>query len=152
VRDARLQEALKRLAAEAATRLTSLVATGEELPFDVAENEGEHTFYRYVPLTGRFVRQQADEIRSLPAFGPACSAVDQAGIAAPYLEARGEPVPEDAVERADAMLIAFVARLWEGCTEFTIDKPRLESAVAELEAEVRDLSEAEVLFAPLVGL
>jgi hypothetical protein len=147
-----LQEALRRLAAEAATRFTSLVATGEELPFDVAENAGEHTFYRYVPLTGRFIRDHADELRSLPAFGPACSAVDAGGIAAPYLEARGETVPEDEVERADQMLIAFIVRLWKGSAEFTIEKPRLEAALRELEAEARDVSDADVLLAPLVGL
>jgi hypothetical protein len=152
VHDPELQEAIRRLAAEAATRLTSMVATGEELPFDVAENAGEHTFYRYVPLTSRFVRDHADELRSLPAFGPACSAIDTAGVAGSYLEARAEPVPEDEVERAEAMLIAFVARLWEGCTEFTLDRPRLEAALRELELEVRDVSDADVLFAPLVGM
>jgi hypothetical protein len=140
------------LAAEAATRFSSLVATGEELAFDVAENTGEHTFYRYVPLTGRFVREHADELRSLPAFGPACSAVDASGIAAPYLEARGEAVPEDEVERADGMLVAFIARLWDGSAEFRIEKPRLDAAIRELEVEVRDVSDAEVLLVPLVGL
>jgi hypothetical protein len=152
VHDPSVPEALRRLAAEAATRFTSLVATGEELPFDVAENSGEHTFYRYVPLTARFVRGHADELRSLPAFGPACSAIDACGIAAPYLEARGEPVPADAVERADQTLIAFIARLWDGSTEFTLDRPRLEAALRELDAEVRPVSEAKVLLAPLVGL
>ncbi|MEK6250364.1 MAG: hypothetical protein AABM43_00250 [Actinomycetota bacterium] len=150
--DPMLQEALRRLAAEAASRFTSLVATGEELPFDVAENAGEHTFYRYVPLTARFVREHADELRSLPAFGPACSAIDAAGIAAPFLEARGEAVPEDEVERADQMLVAFIARLWDGSAEFRLDKPRLDAALHELETEARDVAEAEVLLAPLVGL
>ena len=152
MRDPKLPDALRMLAAEAATRLTSLVATGEELPFDVAENSGEHTFYRYVPLTSRFVHEHADELRSLPAFGPACSAVDASGIAAPYLEARSEAVPEDEVERADRMLIAFIARLWDGATEFRIEKPRLDAAIRELEVEVSDVSEADVLLAPLVGL
>ncbi len=152
MRDPILTESLRRVAAEAATRLTSLVATGEELPFDVAENEGEHTFYRYVPLTAQFVRDHADELRSMPAFGPACSAIDSAGAAADYLEARGEPVPEDAVERADRMVIAFIARLWDGSAEFRIDKPRLEAALRELEVEIRDIGEADILLAPLVGL
>jgi hypothetical protein len=143
---------MRRLAAEAATRFTSLVATGEELPFDVAETEGEHTFHCYVPLTAQFVRDHADELRSLPAFGPACSAIDAAGTAAPYLEARGEAVPEDEVERADQMLVAFIARLWDGSAEFRLDRPRLEAALHELETEARDVSEAEVLLAPLVGL
>ena len=152
MRDPTVQESLRRLAAEAATRFTSLVATGEELPFDVAENAGEHTFYRYVPLTAQFVREHADELRSLPAFGPACSAIDAAGMAASYLEARGEAVPVDEVERADQMLIAFIVRLWDGSTEFRLDRPRLEAALRELDAEVRPVSEAEVLLAPLVGL
>src|SRR5919106_4305900 len=100
VRDPRQQEALRRLAAEAATRLTSLVASGEELPFDVAENSGQHTFYRYVPLTGRFVREHADELRSLPAFGPASSIVDTAGVAASFLRVRGQRGPQDELEQA----------------------------------------------------
>jgi hypothetical protein len=152
VRDSAAKEALRRLAAEAATRFTSLVATGEELPFDVAESSGEHTFYRYLPLTDRFVRQHAGELRSLPSFAAACSAVDTAGIAAPYLEARGETVAAEPVQRAEQMLIGFIARLWEGSTEFTLEKPRLEAALRELEAEARDAVEADLLIAPLVGL
>jgi nitroreductase len=152
VADPILTESLRRVAAEAATRLTSLVATGEELPFDVAENEGEHTFYRYVPLTAQFVHEHADELRSMPAFGPACSAIDSSGAAAAYLEARGEQVPKDPVERADRMVIAFIARLWDGSAEFRIDKPRLEAALRELEFEVEDVGDADVLLAPLVGL
>ena len=152
MRDPVLDNALRRLAAEAATRFTSLVATGEEVPFDVAEDSGEHTFYRYVPLTSRFVRDRPDELRSLPAFGPARSAADSAGVAAPYLEAHGEPVPEDEDERAEAMLITFVSRLWEGSAEFSLERTRLEAALHELEAEARDVSEADVLLAPLVGL
>ena len=152
MRDEALKEALRRLAVEAATRLSSLVASGEELPFDVAENEGEHTFYRYVPLTARFVRDHADELRSLPAFAPASSAVDAAGAAAPYLDARGEQVPVDAIERADRMLVAFIARLWDGSTEFAIDRPRLEAALHELEVEARDIADEDLVLAPLVGL
>ena len=110
MRDPVLREALSTLAAEAATRLRSLVATGDEIPFDVAEDDGESThFYRYVPLTSRFVAEREDELRSLPSFGPACAAVSAAGIAAPYLEARGATVPADPDERAAAMLIRFIA-------------------------------------------
>ena len=36
MRDFLLNESIKRLATEAATRLSSLVAMGEEIPFDVA--------------------------------------------------------------------------------------------------------------------
>ena len=36
VRDFLLNEALKRLSTEAATRFSSLVASGDQIPFDVA--------------------------------------------------------------------------------------------------------------------
>lgn len=153
MRDPVLNEALQRLAAEAATRFSSLVATGDEIPFDVAEEAGEGAlFYRYVPLTTRFVGEREAELRSLPSFGPACGAVNAAGLAAPYLEARGLQVPADADERAARMLVSFLAALWEGCSEFSLDRPRLQKALHELDAEARDVHEADVLIAPIVGL
>jgi hypothetical protein len=153
VRDPVLAEALNRLAAEAATRFSSLVATGDEIPFDVAEADGDNAlFYRYVPLTARFIEERRAELRSLRSFEPACAAVASAGVAAAYLEARGRSVPADARERAAEMLTAFVAGLWDGSSEFSLDRPRLERALHSLDCETRDLSEAEVLIAPLVGL
>jgi hypothetical protein len=153
VRDPVLAEALNRLAAEAATRFSSLVATGDEIPFDVAEADGDNApFYRYVPLTARFIEERRAELRSLRSFEPACAAVASAGVAAAYLEARGRSVPADARERAAEMLTAFVAGLWDGSSEFSLDRPRLERALHMLDCETRDLSEAEVLIAPLVGL
>ena len=98
MRDPLLNEAIRRLAAEAATRFSTLVAGGEQIPFDVAESAGpdDALFHSYVPLTSRFVREREAELRSLPAFGPARDGVDAAGVAAPYLEQRGETVPADA--------------------------------------------------------
>ena len=96
-----LNEALKRLALEAATRFSALVAGGDQIPFDVAEDAGpESPFYRYLPLTSHYVLEREAELRSLPAFGPASDAVEEAGVAAPYLEARGETVPADPAERS----------------------------------------------------
>ena len=96
MRDFLLNEALKRLAAEAAARLSALVAGGEQIPFDVAAEDGaESSFYSYVPLTSRFVGEREEELRALPAFVPAREAAVEAGVAAPYLEARGETVPAD---------------------------------------------------------
>ncbi len=65
-----------------------------QIPFDVAEDAGpDSPFYRYLPLTARYVLEREGELRSLPAFDPACEAVEETGVAAPYLEARGETVP-----------------------------------------------------------
>jgi hypothetical protein len=153
VRDPLLNEALKRLAAEAATRYTTLVASGEQIPFDVAETEGpDSLFHSYVPLTARFVRKHEDELRTLPAFEPAREAVELAGIAAAYLEQRGEPVPASSRERAARMLTVFLASLWDGCAEFALDRDRLDNALAVLDAEIGDVDEADVIVAPLAGL
>lgn len=154
VRDPLLNEAIRRLAAEAATRFSTLVAGGEQIPFDVAESAGpdEAFFHSYVPLTARFVREREAELRSLPAFEPARDAVDAAGVAAPYLEQRGESVPAEPAERAARLLTVFVAALWDGCTEFALDRERLESALAVLDAEAEDVDEADFVAVPVVGL
>jgi hypothetical protein len=98
------------------------------------------------------VREREHELRSLPSFEPAREAIALAGIAAPYLEQRGEIVPSDPGERASRMLAVFLAALWDGCTEFALDRERLESALAVLDAETGDVDEAEILVVPLIGL
>jgi len=154
VRDPLLNEALRRLAAEAATRLTTLVASGDQIPFDVAEQAGpdEAFFHSYVPLTARFVREREGELRTLPAFEPAREAVALAGVAAPYLEQRGEAVPSEPAERAARLLTVFIADLWDGCTEFSLDRERLEEALVVLDAEAGDIDEADLIVAPIIGL
>ncbi|HET9592528.1 MAG TPA: hypothetical protein VFP17_06395 [Solirubrobacterales bacterium] len=153
MRDFLLNESIKRLATEAATRFSSLVAMGEEIPFDVAADSGEDSaFYSYVPMTGRYVLDHAEELRSLPSFTAAREATVEAGVAAPYLEARGEAVPADPAARAELMLITFFASLWEGTAGFALDRERLDGALATLDAESRDADEADVLIVPLVGL
>ncbi len=153
MRDFLLTEALKRLAADAAVRLSALVAGGDQIPFDVAEEDGpESAFYLYEPQTSRFVLEREEELRALPAFVPARDAVDAAGVAAPYLERCGETVPADPRERAARMLVVFLSSLWEGCTEFSLDRRRLDAALAVLDAEAREADDAEVLIAPVIGL
>jgi hypothetical protein len=153
VRDFLLNESIKRLATEAAGRFSSMVAMGDEIPFDVAaDSADESAFYSYVPMTGRYVHDHAEELRSLPSFPAAREATVEAGVAAPYLEARGEAVPADPAARAELMLTTFFASLWEGSAGFSLDRERLEGALATLDAESRDADEADVLIVPLVGL
>ncbi|MGE5282598.1 MAG: hypothetical protein ACM3N0_09830 [Chloroflexota bacterium] len=153
MRDRLLNDSLTRLASEAAIRLSALVAGGDQIPFDVdAESGDDSLFYSYRPLTVRYVREHDRELRGLESFAPARDAVAAAGLAPAYLEARGEPVPGDPGERAAQMLVVFLASLWEGCTELSLDHERLQHALAVLEAETRGAEEADVLLAPLVGL
>jgi hypothetical protein len=153
VRDFLLNESIKRLATETATRLSTLVAMGEEIPFDVAADAGdESSFYSYVPMTGRYVADHAEELRALPSFGPAREAAVEAGVADPYLEERGQGVPADPGARAELMLVTFFSELWEGSAGFALDRERLDTALATLDAESRGADDAEVLIAPIVGL
>lgn len=154
MRDPLLNESLRRLAAEAATRFTTLVAGGDQIPFDVAGSEGpdDSFFHSYVPLTERYVREREAEIRSLPSFDAARERVDAAGVAASYLEQRGEIVPADSADRAARLLTVFLAQMWEGCAEFALDPSRLESAIAVLDAEASSVDEAEFLVVPVAGL
>jgi hypothetical protein len=152
VRDRLLTESLTRLASEAAIELSSLVASGDQIPFDVdADGAEDSPFYSYRPLTAQYVRERESRLRDLAAFGAARDSVAAAGIAAAYLESRGEQVPGDPGERAARMLIVFLAGLWDGCTELALDHERLKNALAVLEAETRGAEEADVLLAPLVG-
>jgi hypothetical protein len=153
VRDRLLDDSLTRLASEAAIKLSALVAGGDQIPFDVdAESGDDSLFYSYQPLTSRYVRERDGELRELECFGPARDSVAAAGIASAYLEARGEQVPGDPGERAAQMLTVFLASLWDGCTELSLDHERLRKALAVLEAETRGAEDADVLIAPLVGL
>jgi hypothetical protein len=153
VSDFLLNEALKRLAIEAATRFSALVAAGDQIPFDVSAEDGEDSaFYSYVPLTARYVAERSDELRSLPSFGPAREAAVEAGVAASYLESRGEGVAADPGERAERMLAIFISSLWDGCTEFSLDRARLDSSLAMLDAECLGADDAEVVIVPIVGL
>jgi hypothetical protein len=153
VHDRLLNDSLTRLASEAAIKLSALVAGGDQIPFDVdADNGDDSLFYSYRPLTSRYVREREAALRGLEAFGPARDAVAAAGIATAYLETRGEQVPGDPGERAARMLTVFLAALWDGCTELSLDHERLQGALAVLEAETRGAEEADVLLAPLVGL
>ena len=134
MRDKILEESLKRLAAETSTRFSALVATGDEIPFDVAENDGESShFYRYVPLTAGYVESRFEEVRSLPSYGPARGAVVAAGVSATFLESKGLQVPADPAARADEMIRVFISELWEGASEFSLNLSRIEAILDEID-------------------
>jgi hypothetical protein len=153
VRDFLLNETLRRLATEAATRFNALVAEGEEIPFDVATGAAEDSaFYSYVPQTGRYVAERTDELHRLPGWSAAREAIVEAGVASTYLEGRGELVPAEPGARAERMLEVFFVALWEGSTGFALDRERLEEQIATLDAEALGADDADVLIVPIVGL
>jgi hypothetical protein len=153
VRDFLLNESIRRLSTEAATRFNAMVAEGEQIPFDVATDTAEDSpFYNYVPQTGRYVAERTAELHSLPGWNAAREAVVEAGVASTYLEGRGEIVPPEPGARAERMIEVFLINLWEGSSGFALDRERLEGQVATLDAEARSADDADILIVPIVGL
>jgi hypothetical protein len=153
VRDFLLNETLRRLATEAATRFNAMVAEGDQIPFDVATDTAEDSpFYSYVPQTGRYVAERVAELHGLPSWNPAREAVVEASVASAYLEGRGEIVLPQPGARAERMLEVFCIELWEDSTGFSLDRERLEEQLATLDAETRSADDADILIVPIIGL
>jgi hypothetical protein len=147
-----VREALKTMSRDAAKRFRELVASGEQIPYDVEESGGGSALPQYIPLTERFIGDHAPALLEVDSFGAGCAAIESAGLAAPYLEELAFAVPPDPRKRGELAGIAFLCRLWEGSTDFSVDDERLTSAIEELEAggDVAD-DEIEVVV-PLRGL
>src|SRR5262245_34522444 len=129
----RLEEALRRLAVEAADLFSELLATGAELPFDLepTESDGPLPMYQYSPLTGEFIGRHLAELRRLEAF-------------VEVRELAGE-------ETATGFLIG----LWEGRSEFDVAGDRLKGAIDAVLASVSSPASGGTpvgeVIVPLVG-
>jgi hypothetical protein len=128
----RLEEALRRLAVEAADLFEELLATGTEMPFDLEPtDDGPLPMYSYAPMTGQFIERHLAELRRLEAF----------------VEVREIAGEESA--------IGFMVGLWDGKTEFDIAGDRLQGAVDAVLSTIRsdsdDATPAGEVIVPLVG-
>lgn len=152
MRDLHLRHALKCLARDASEVFADLVESGQEIPYEVGEPGEGFAFCQYQPLTARFVRNNATELRELPSFREAIEATRASEIAGVYLEEAGIAPPADAVERSHLAATYFLARLWDGCSDFDIDEDRFSAAIDEIE-QCAEPEEGEVeAIVPLVGL
>lgn len=128
----RLEEALRRLAVEAADLFEELLASGAEMPFEIEPTDDSVLpMYSYTPLTGDFISRHIAELRRLEAF----------------VEVR-ELASEEAA-------IGFMTGLWHGKTDFEIAGDPLQGAIdavlstaAPTDAETTAAGEVIV---PLVG-
>ncbi len=140
------------MADEASERLPELIAGGEEIPYEVHEPGDGSPLCRYEPLTGRFVRDHAGDLRNLDSFGATCAALEAGGLAAGYLETMGVGVPDEPRRRAELAGLVFLCRLWMDSSDFSIDHDRLEAAIDELEHSAEaETGEIDVIV-PLRGL
>lgn len=152
MRDLHLRHTLTALARDASEVFTDLVDGGQEIPYEIGEAGDGFAFCHYQPLTARFVRDNASELRELESFHEATETMRRTEFAGAYLEEAGIAPPVDAVERANLAVTYFLARLWDGSADFTIDDERFASAVAEIE-ECAEPEAGEVeAIVPLIGL
>ncbi len=130
----RLEEALRRLAVEAADLFEDLLATGAELPFDLQVSESEQSIlpmYSYAPLTAQFIADNVAELRRLEAF----------------VEVREMSSEEVAT--------GFLVGLWDGRSEFDIAGDRLAGAIDAVLSSVKSSgaggTPAGEVIVPLIG-
>lgn len=154
MRNARLHDALRAFAAEAAERLSADAAAGAEVPFEVVEQRQARraSLYCYRPLTGAFIDERVSILGGLESHVPAVHALAATTGLSAYLESRGEPVPRDPRERAQDALRVFLARVFDDCTDFVLTDVRFETAYTELERVVCDGRAESVVVAPLLGV
>lgn len=140
------------MARDAAKCLHGLVAEGAEIPYEVHEPGDASPLCRYQPLTERFVRDHAGDLRSLDSFGAGCAAIEAAGLAASYLEQMGIGVPAEPRRRAELAGLAFLCRLWMDTSDFSLDDDRLDAAIEELQSAGDPAAGQIDVVVPLRGL
>lgn len=151
MRDLHLRHTLKTLARDAAAVFAEIVESGQEIPYEIAEPGDAFAFCQYRPLTAKFVRDNATELRELETFREATETMRRSDLAGVYLEEAGIAPPADPIERATLAVTYFLARLWDGCSEFEIDEDRFSAALEEVE-ECSDPEAGEVeAIVPLIG-
>ncbi|HKH22896.1 MAG TPA: hypothetical protein VKA88_04675 [Solirubrobacterales bacterium] len=128
----RLEEALRRLAVEAADLFEELLASGAELPFDLEPTDDSPLpMYSYTPLTGQFIERHLGEVRRLEAF----------------IEVR-EIAGEEAA-------IGFMVGLWDGKSDFDIAGDRLQGAIdgvlSMISSDSEEATPAGEVIVPLIG-
>jgi hypothetical protein len=152
MRDLVVREGLAAMARDGARLFKRLIASGEEIPYEVREPGNGSPLCLYEPLTERFVRDHVGALRELDSFGAACAAIESADLAGRYLEQLGVNVPVDAKARAELAGTAFLCRLWGDSTDFSLDRERLEAAIDELEAGGEAVEGEIEVIVPLRGL
>jgi hypothetical protein len=77
VRNARLHDALRAFAADAAERLSADASNGAEVPFEVVEQRHARraSLYCYKPLTGAFIDERLSILGGLETYVPAVHAL-----------------------------------------------------------------------------
>jgi hypothetical protein len=131
MRDPQLRDVLEALVGEAAELLRADVEAGVEVPFDLAEEEGDGAvLYQYRPLTERYIAERWSRLRELPAWVPASEALG------------GE---------TEAALRVLLERVFEESTTFELHEDRFARVYEQLEHMLYGDTVRAVALVPLEG-
>jgi hypothetical protein len=147
MRNRALHDRLREFALEAAAHLTHELEQGAEIPFDVVEEPGGGTvLYNYHPLTSEFIEQRWGELRRLPAFEPAATALGSG--AQNYLRTQAAA---SAAADSEPALAAMLERIYADATSFAFPEERFERVYAEVEHALYQNTQRTAIIAPLYG-
>ena len=158
MRNVVLHRLLETYTVDASSRLVGEMAAGAELPYELAEDraiDGSDApiFYSYKPLTGAFIDAHRERLAQLRSHEPAARALSECEALDGYLIARGElRMPADRRGLAEASLTAFLRAVFAGRSEFGFEPAHFETAYAELERAVYDVTGTATVIAPVHGV
>jgi hypothetical protein len=157
VRDPALYELLQAFTEDTAAALADERAQGADIPFEVVDaadgRRGGPPLYCYRDKTDEFIRHRMGLLSGLASYAPAARALASRSRISSYLSRCGAArVPDEERERADAVLLTFLARVFAGCSDFGFDGARFQSAYQELEKALLAGRAVSSVVVPLVGL
>ncbi len=156
MRDAALHEVIEAFTADSAAALAAEQSRGAEIPFEVIEADVRGSgppLYCYRALTREFIRPRMGLLSGLDSYAPAARALAGRERSGSYLTLRGiARVPDESRELADAVLLAFLFRVFSERSDFELAPDRFESAYAELEQALFDGKATAMVIVPLLGL
>ena len=136
MRSGQLHQLLHAFAAEAALALAGATAAGDEVGFEVVEERARThrpALYCYRPLTGAFVARHSHVLRGQPSARPALEEIGRLPGIASYLGALPDLGDDGLGDPAEAVLRAFIVRVFDGDEEGYLLLPeRFEPAYREL--------------------
>jgi len=141
-----LHDALRDFALEASALLTAAIEAGAEVGFEVTEERGRASLYRYRTLTARFIGERWPSLRGVEAYPRAAEALG-AG-AAPYLRMQGLEGGAD----PEPALHAMLERLWEDADDFRFPEERFERVYGDVERTLFAGTYVATIVAPLAGI
>ncbi len=155
MRNPALHRRLEAFTVEASGLLSTRLAAGDEMGFELCD-EGGHGgahLYCYRPLTAPFIRERRAALVTLPSHQDGCELLAECETLDLYLAAHGEVrIPPDRIGRAMVALELFLCAMYAERSDFGFEPSHFETAYAELERTVYPERAAVTVIAPVFGI